>query len=134
MKKEQNQLAKDKENSRKFKVRCNECEHAFELQAEDVVSTKVGPEVTWTYFECPKCYRRYTTFIGDYYVNKYINKRKQLKREIQQELNKGDKMNVHTYHELMHKDENAATKIAARSVKLKQEYDIDGKERERLSK
>ena len=132
LKNEQNQLTKDATNPRKFKVRCNGCEHDFELRAEDVISTKVGPEVTWSYFECPECHRRYTTFIGDSYVNKYIKKRNELKREIQTELNKGDQMNVQKYHELMRKDENAATKIAARSVKLKQEYDINGKEQERV--
>lgn len=124
-KKTESQTAKET-----FKVKCDNCEHTWELHQKDIKSKHLERGVEWRYFECDKCRARYTTYIGNKEVERLIRFRNECRQKIKRELNKRAAMNQNVYHSIRIEDEQAGIKISSIMARLKKELNIEQKEKE----
>ena len=64
-----------------LKLKCDNCEHFFELEVGAIQTEFLGGDVEWRFFECPNCRIRFTTYIGDKRVEKGIARRNLYREE-----------------------------------------------------
>ena len=113
-----------------LKLKCDNCDHPFELYLGAIKTEFLGGDVEWRFFECPECSLRYTAYIGDKRVEKGIARRNLYRKAIQDELAKGENLNQKVYWENQQADSEEANKIARRTRQLKKEWKIDEREKE----
>ena len=112
-----------------LKLKCDSCEHEFELELGAIKTEFLGGDVEWRFFECPECHLRYTTYIGDKRVEKGIARRNLYRKAIQDELAKGENLSRKVYWENQQADAEEAKKIERRTRQLKKEWKIDEREK-----
>ena len=125
-----NQVELDNQEPKRLKLKCDNCDHQFELELGAIQTEFIGGDVEWRFFECPECSLRYTTYIGDKRVEKGIARRNLYRKAIQAELAKGENLNQKVYWENQQADSEEAKKIDRRTRQLKKEWKIDEREKE----
>ena len=120
-----NQVEVENQEPKSLKLKCDNCEHFFELEAGAIQSEFLGGDVEWRFFECPNCRIRFTTYIGDKRVEKGIARRNLYRKAIQDELAKGENLSQKVYWENQQADAEEAKKIDRRTRQLKKEWKID---------
>ena len=125
-----NKVEIETDEPKSLKLKCDNCEHQFELYLGAIKTEFLGGDVEWRFFECPECSLRYTTYIGDKRVEKGIARRNLYRKAIQDELAKGENLNQKVYWENQQADSEEAKKIDRRTRQLKKEWKIDEREKE----
>ena len=125
-----NKVEIETDEPKALKLKCDNCDHQFELYLGAIKTEFLGGEVEWRFFECPECSLRYTTYIGDKRVEKGIARRNLYRKAIQDELAKGENLNQKVYWENQQADSEEAKKIDRRTRQLKKEWKIDEREKE----
>lgn len=67
-------------------TRCNKCKHKFRISK--LITEKVKDDIECVYFVCPKCNEKYISFYTNEYMKARQEKIKQLKAEIETEMNR----------------------------------------------
>ena len=124
-----NQVELENQEPKVLKLKCDNCNHDFELELGDIKTEFLGGDVEWRFFECPECHLRYTTYIGDKRVEKGIARRNLYRKAIQDELAKGENLSQKVYWENQQADAEEAKKIERRTRQLKKEWKIDEREK-----
>ena len=125
-----NKVEIETDEPKALKLKCDNCDHHFELYLGAIKTEFLGGDVEWRFFECPECSLRYTTYIGDKRVEKGIARRNLYRKAIQDELAKGENLNQKVYWENQQADSEEAKKIDRRTRQLKKEWKIDEREKE----
>ena len=125
-----NQVEMENQEPQVLKLKCDNCDHHFELYLGAIKTEFLGGDVEWRFFECPECSLRYTTYIGDKRVEKGIARRNLYRKAIQDELAKGENLSQKIYWENQQADSEEAKKIDRRTRQLKKEWKIDEREKE----
>lgn len=125
-----NQVELDNQEPKRLKLKCDNCEHHFELEVGAIQTEFLGEDVEWRFFECPNCRIRFTTYVGDKRVEKGIARRNLYRKAIQDELAKGEDLSQKIYWENQQADSEEAKKIDRRTRRLKKEWKIDEREKE----
>lgn len=128
---EQN-LKNKPESKNELNLTCDNCQEPFQMKQSDIKSERIELDTEWRYFACPKCNKRYTTYIGNSKVENLINKRNNLKDGIRKEIAKGEFMNQKRYLALIGKDNETAKQIKKIQTRLKEVNSIEAKENERI--
>ena len=106
-----NQVEVENQEPKGLKLKCDNCEHCFELEVRAIQTEFLGGDVEWRFFECPECRIRFTTYIGDKRVEKGIARRNLYRKAIQDELAKGENLSQKVYWENQQADAEEANKI-----------------------
>lgn len=114
----------------RLSLNCDNCSYKFELDPRDIKTEFLGHDVEWRYFSCPDCKLRFTTYVGDELTERMISRRNVYRKNIQNELAKGEKLNRDIYWQNTKADELEAKNISRRTRKLKKEWKIDEREKE----
>ena len=132
LKKNPNRVEMENQEPKSLKLKCDNCEHFFELEVGTIQTEFLGGDVEWRFFECPECRIRFTTYIGDKRVEKGIARRNLYRKAIQDELAKGENLSKKVYWENQQADAEEAKKIDRRTRQLKKEWKIDEREKANL--
>lgn len=59
---------------------CDSCTHTFKIKKifKKLVTCGIEGQVTVEFFECPKCQKRYTTFVSNQELRRLIKEKKQI--------------------------------------------------------
>lgn len=114
----------------KLNLNCDNCSHKFELDSSNIKTELLGGDVEWRYFSCPSCHLKFTTYIGDKYVERSLARRNHYRKVIRDELAKGENLSQSIYWQNQKADSEEAKVIEKRTRKLKKEWNIDERERE----
>lgn len=112
-----------------MKLKCDNCDHHFELDGSHIKTELLGGDVEWRFFSCPSCRLRYTTYIGDKYVERSIARRNHYRKVIRDELAKGENLSKTIYWQNQNADTEEAKKVDRRTRQLKKEWKIDEREK-----
>ena len=124
-----NQVKTEPQEIQRLSLNCDNCSHKFELDPREIKTEFLGLDVEWRYFSCPNCKHRFTTYVGDELVERMISRRNVFRKNIQNELAKGEKLNRDIYWKNTKADELEAKNISRRTRKLKREWKIDEREK-----
>ena len=124
-----NQVKTEPNEFQRLSLNCDNCSHKFELDPRDIKTEFLGHDVEWRYFSCPNCKHRFTTYVGDELVERMISRRNVFRKNIQNELAKGEKLNRDIYWKNTKADAEEANKIERRTRQLKKEWNIDEREK-----
>lgn len=105
--------------TQKIEANCDNCHETFTVNKikSKRVGVYQGNQIRFTYFDCPKCKKKYFVGIKEKQLNKLIAKLKRLQKKIRLLIGDGD---VDAIEKLQDQCEQLQIEIKSRSQMLKQ--------------